>query len=311
MAGFFEKSVKHRNTTEAEEAPTQTWLSRLSSANRRASMGFNDSMSTSMTDENSSDNTNSTFLIPKMSSAMESSDVFSPGEDAAHGMNNLAMTSQADQGVSSGSGGVLTIIKGHIMLDEVTAAEIANYETMTKARKKNNLSDKVSTAVNMGNFPVATKESLAQLGEMKRRSQGSDEDEAVFSMDTDEQETDSSSRKSSRTRTTSEEPDKPPSKMASYLLKKGFAQNWFFKSEDAEDGVTSEAVVQQPPTRPPPTFMFEDTDNASFGFDSKTENSRPVAASDFSAGIAMFNKQDAVKKKQHFRDVNFIAPQNL
>ncbi len=59
---------------------------------------------------------------------------------------------------------------GRISFDKVTSNEIAQFEAYhTTQHHMNNLSGKVRDKVPMGNFPVATQESLSQLREMKRR----------------------------------------------------------------------------------------------------------------------------------------------
>ncbi len=59
--------------------------------------------------------------------------------------------------------------EGTISFDNITTKEIAQFEAYQNRTKLNNLSDKVADSMPMGDFPVATKESLAQLKEMKRR----------------------------------------------------------------------------------------------------------------------------------------------
>merc|ERR1712203_1323917 len=60
--------------------------------------------------------------------------------------------------------------------------------------RNRNLSEKVSTAISLGDFPVATQESLAELREMKERLYAVKEDPAsgniddIFDMDVDKQE---------------------------------------------------------------------------------------------------------------------------
>ena len=162
------------------------------------------------------------------------------------------------------------------------------------------------------NFPVATKESLAELHEMKERLNACTNSDEIFDFDmdvdksADQQPINKSHVQISRSENITENitGEKPPSKLVSYIMEKGFAQTWFFK-----DGQNDDFVAQ------PPIEINRQTDktvimdeNASF-FDVPT-STKKITAKDFSG---MFEKQISVdeKKKKESREENFIAPQNF
>lgn len=308
--GFFKRALQgDPANVEPTPIPPETskhqnvsWLSVLASQNRRPSVGLSNNLSgdSALMDEdsNSDDNFRSGIVIPKASFFGDTSDTPSPGEDSVFGMGNMAIKAAVDNGPF-----VLTVTEPMVQLDQVASNEIAQFEARSSqiVRPNASLSDVVTSAISIGDFPVATQESLAQLEEMKQRLQAQKEDDPMFSMEVDQDQP--KSTKASYSRSASDpkgETEKPPSKLLSYVLKKSFAQNWFFKNEDeAQDSDQASAMF---PKKSGPISMESD-DNASFG--GATEgHGAPKAFS----GLL---EKEAAKQKRQFRETNFMAPQNL
>ena len=98
--------------------------------------------------------------------------------------------------------------------------------------------------------------------------------------------------------------EKPPSKLVSYIMEKGFAQTWFFKDDQNDDFVAQPPIEKNRQTDK--TVIMDE--NASF-FDVPT-STKKITAKDFSG---MFEKKisEDEKKKKASREENFIAPQNF
>ena len=165
------------------------------------------------------------------------------------------------------------------------------------------------------NFPVATKESLAELHEMKERLNACANSDEIFDFDmdvdksADQQPINKSHVQISRSENITENitGEKPPSKLVSYIMEKGFAQTWFFKDDQNDENF----VAQKPPiekNRQTDNKTVIMDENASF-FDVPT-STKKITAKDFSG---MFEKKisEDEKKKKASREENFIAPQNF
>lgn len=319
--------------------PSNTsWLNRLTCQQRRGSLGFSDASTAgtaplSAMDEDSQEGHHG-VVIPRLQTLTDrrgSLEIPSPGEDTIFGMNNVR-TSAAGGG--GGGGGTISITQsrgGHPNL-EVNAPSTLSADLMPATA----LADRVTNALPSGEFPVATQESLEQLKEIKKRiaCHAGPDDESVFSMDSEAGPTaaagiDCHESWPQRPKSAMDQPDsKPPSRLASYLLHKGFAQNWFFKRDENEEDID----MDQPTTsgskdhgqqhqrhRLNRSATVDETDTATYdvltggvptGFQTapldslNTEGFTGLAPNPASA-------RKEKKKKQKLREANFFAPQNL
>jgi len=194
---------------------------------------------------------------------------------------------------------------------------VGNSSADANTNRNQNLSEKVSTAISLGDFPVATDESLAELREMKERLYAVKEDESVgtgniddiFDMDVgDKQETfvKTTTKQFDIPATTSAasaiDSDKNPAasgKLVSYIMEKGFAQTWFFQNEN-----TNETV----PPMDSDKFKITANDNASNAAFIGGGGATQIKDLDFKG---MFEKREEERKKKESREENFIAPQNF
>lgn len=299
-----------------------TWLARMALQHRRGSMGFTDASTggtapPSSMDEDSSDGFGSshhnTIIIPRLGTVTErrgSSSNFgipSPGEDSIFGLSNTV----------SSSGATISIYHGkQLEVNSQQKASSVQQQIEQQVSSAGLLTDRVSSAMTKGGgeFPVATKDSLQQLKELRKRiAKHRQHEEAVFSMDTDQQDNQHHHLHSPAVLEEKvDKPEKPPSKLASYLLKKGFAQNWFFKKEEPteEEGMvdSTEQVKEarggltglydnNEPRRPIPTFNFM---------------GQPVDPNSIEMGSpSLLVKSQEKKRQQKQREANFFAPQNL
>ena len=258
--------------------PQSTWLSRLGVNHRRSSMGF--SMGTSMHehDEENSNSFNTMLSISKQTLGCDT-----PSNDITTG----AFVEITEDGKFKLEGLQKTEIKEEIM----------NNET--------HLADVLGSAVCLNEFPVATKESLQQLEEMKLRL-NTRTDEVQFDMDMDHEQNNPTilveSEPNSRKTSTEQ---KPQSKLLTNIMQSGFAQNWFFKNEDNTEEVKEEKFTKT-------AFMDVETENANFPFamtsEAKAEKSGKAISEPKKKSFAGMLEQ---KQNREYRESNVFAPQNF
>ena len=176
--------------------------------------------------------------------------------------------------------------------------EIMNTET--------HLTDVLGSAVCLSEFPVATKESLQQLEEMKLRLHSKSSDEVLFDMDMDHDqvptiqvESESSSRKTST--------EQKPSKLLTNIMQSGFAQNWFFKNETETEEIKEEKFTKT-------AFMDVEAENANFPFAMTSEAEKSASKSGKTSDSkkkSSFSGLLEKKQKSEYRESNVFAPQNF
>jgi len=292
--------------------PTPSWLSVMIVDQRRGSFGFgahspmddDHSNPGAVLDLNQSSHSNrnhSGFSIPKSAFGVANSSTKHEGGDTAGSllMENAPMIKISEEGQ--------VFVQDHKLQDhEFVGADVTN--------RNQNLSEKVSTAISLGDFPVATQESLAELREMKERLYAVKEDPAsgniddIFDMDVENKQeikpTTTSTKQFEIAATTSAaiDSDKQPppasGKLVSYIMEKGFAQTWFFQNENNETvAIDSDK------------FNISADDNASTtAFIGGVAGATKIKDLDFKG---MFEKREEERKKKESREENFIAPQNF
>ena len=283
--------------------PKVTWISRLSSTHRRSSMGFSDVQGSSLidTDDNSNSRGHSPLnLVPKLhpsSSSHVEIETPSPGDaESFFGLSKIAIKDH----------GQIEVFDHHPAPangDNPTAAELSSHK----------ITDLVTSAVPMGDFPVATKESLEQLDEMRQRLNNTEATHAnynqeVFQMDPDEPELANHVTLKVPINSHVNEPARKPSKILSKFLQTGAAQNWFFKNEDHE----LDAGPSPPKSQKIAAFLDDHHDhNATFHtLEGQAAGGKPVSgtAQGFSG---LIDKDNEAKRKKESREENLIVPQNF
>ena len=174
------------------------------------------------------------------------------------------------------------------------------------------LTEKVTTAIPITDFPIATKESLAELKGMKERLETITDDQDMFEMDVEP----SSSRINVQAGQGQVSGDKPPSKLVSYIMEKGFAQSWFFKNgEGANYDLNPEEVAKMIENQTRTAMPIHDNDEnaTTIGiFKDQGTNSRKTSAKDQQTDfVGLFEKRkEEQKKKESREEAYFHAPQN-
>ena len=174
------------------------------------------------------------------------------------------------------------------------------------------LTEKVTTAMgSAANFPIATKESLAELKGMKERLETITDDQDMFEMDAEP----SSSSRINVQAGQGQAGDKPPSKLVSYIMERGFAQSWFFKNGDGgNQDLDPEEVAKMIESQTRTAMPIHDNDeNATIGIFNKDQGNKKKSSSakeqtDF---VGLFEKRkEEQKKKESREEAYFHAPQN-
>lgn len=280
-------------------------------------MGFSEIAGTSLVDDensNSFQGSGGGLVIPKSIFGGEkaSNDVPSPGDASSFALQN-AITNAILREPSKSPENRKT--KYQFLPEEPMISE--RPETNTN---QGQLSDLISTAVALkcgSDFPVATQESLELLEEMKQRLSQSKENEcsSMFEMDVEE------GGNTVIPEVIVEPPvskriEKPPGKIMSKLMQSGFAQNWFFKNDEPETDEESASASSSRKTSKEESSVNSMVldDNASFQtFGPQTQDFAPrdLEGSGPKGFFGVLEDEKHKRSKRQFREVNFIAPQNL
>ena len=271
---FFQRALKGSEESEVQDSnhlTTQTsWIARLSHNSRRPSMGFSDVTGTSLMDDDSNQGSGSGpgLVVPKSLFGFktgESLETPSPGDP--DGIFSVA-------------------VKQDKTIQLLKANEDYDVQMTTSTSYGAHLSDLVSE------FPVATKESLKEIQEMKLRLKES-ENSDMFDMEVEDE--------GIKIKIPIPE-EKPPSKILSKIMASGMTQSWFFRNPEQEVE-EEQSSSRKSSSNTTPTIVLEDEENASSGF----QFERKQKSSKKSSLSGMLSREE----KREQRETNFFSPQNF